>query len=471
MRAKLGAAIVATGLLVNGAAGEPASGWSPAEAAGLFAQARPHIEAVMGYRFDPPPRFRMANERDLTNWRRVEVEAQIGWQFPDIAKAGGTALSETARQARQGYISACIAGGSGGREIIIFPGSAVRMAGWTPALAGVTTRAFGQLTLVHEAVRLALESRYNIADRQRACADADSFFATEALVEGRAQWVTREVAKRLGTETAFPLLAQVWLHVPDALADPAMRAATQEFYRRRYWMLASGLAFQDALVKAGISDEAAILNRHIPGMWIDHPDRCVRALRERRTGLEVVLASVECTLPPDLWEPRQEPCTPEMIKQAAGTFGEVDRAESALAACEEARQVVWTGKPAGRAIALNLIRFETPLAAAQYYRFALGLQQKADQRLANASGALRLADERSKSFAVSGTDACTWTDKKLTVKGSALTQPSPRGMDSSIPASTLLARDGALVIEIQWQNLPGDEDWARRVIETIQSMR
>jgi len=464
MRAKLGATIVAAGLIVSGLIGKPETGLSPTEAAGLFAEARPHIEAVMGYRFDSPPRFRMANERDLEKWRRADVEAGISWQFPDVARAGGTALADTAREARRGYMSACIAGASGGREIILFPGNTAKIAVWSPELAGLNTKAFAQLALVHEAVRMAVEIRYNVTDRQRACADADRFFATEALVEGRAQWVTREVAKRLGTEAAFPLLAQIWLHVPDRLSNPVLRAATQEFYRRRYWMLASGLAFQDALARAGISDEAAIFNRHIPSMWIDHPDRCVRALRDRRAGLEVVLACIECTLPPDLWEPKQETCTPEMIKQAAGTFGEGERAESSLAACEEARQVVWTGKPAGRAIALNLIRFETPVAAGAYYRFALALQQKADQQLANGPGVLRLVDERSKAFAVSGVDACTWTDKKLAVSGS---QSGP----SNIAASTLVVHDGALVIEIQWQNLPGDENWARRLIETVHTMR
>src|SRR5262249_25623537 len=117
------------------------------------------------------------------------------------------------------------------------------------------------------------------------------------------------------------------------------------------------------------------------------------------------------------------------------------------------------------AIALNLIRFETPAAAAAYYRFALTLQQKADQRLANGSGALRLTDERSKAFPVSGVDACTWTDKKLAVSG------SPSTPDNNIPESALLAQDGVFVIEIQWQNLPGDENWARRAIETVHSMR
>jgi hypothetical protein len=465
MRADLWAAIVLAGLMVRGAAAKPETGLSPAEAAGLFAEARPHIEAVLGYRLDPPPRFRMANERDLERWRRADFEAGIRWQFPDLAKAGGTALAETAREARQGYMSACIAGGSDGREIILFPGNAVKIAAWSPELGEVNTRAFAQLALVHEAVRVALESRYNVTDRQQVCADGDSFFATLALVEGRAQWVTREVAKRLGTEAAFPLLAQVWLHVPDRLTNAAMRAATQEFYRRRYWTLTSGLAFQDALCRAGIGDETRIFNRHIPSMWIDHPDRCVRALRAHRAGLEVVLASLECTLPPDEWEPKQETCSPEMIKQAAGTFGEGDRADSALASCEEARQVVWSSKPEGKAIALNLIRFETPLAAGAYYRLALALQQKADQRLANGSGALRLVDERSKTFAISGIDACTWMDKKLAVSG------SQSGPSSSIPASTVLAQDGVLVVEIQWQNLPGDENWARRVIGTVHSMR
>jgi len=463
MRAKLGAAIGAWGLIVNGVFGGP--GLSPTEAASLLAEARPHIEAALGYRLEPPPRFRMANQRDLEAWRQAEILAQIGWQFPDIAKAGGASLAKTAREARQGYMSACIAGRSGEREIILFSGNAAKIVTWDPGLGRVTTRAFAQLAIVQEAVGMALRSRYNIVDRQRACADADSFFANEALVEGRAQWVTRQVARRLGSDAAFPLLAQIWLHVPDRLGDPAMRSATQEFYRRRYWMLTSGLAFHEALVKAGIDDEAAIFHRHVPCMWVDHPDRCVRAFRERQTGLEAVLASVACTLPPDDWDSKQETCTPEMIKQAAGTFGEGDRADLALAACEEARQLVWTGRPAGRVIALNLIRFETPVAAGSYYRFAQTLQQKADQRLAQGSGALRLVDERSKAFAVSGIEACTWTDKKLAVSGS---QGVP---DASIPASTLLAQDGFMVIEIQWQNLPGDQNWARRVIETMHAMR
>jgi len=131
MRAKLGAAIIAAGLMVKGVAAKPEGALSPAEAAALFAEARPHIEAVMGYRFDPPPRFRMANERDLEKWRRAEVEAEISWQFPDVAKAGGRALVETATEARRGRLSACIAGASGGKEIILFPGNTAKIAAWS----------------------------------------------------------------------------------------------------------------------------------------------------------------------------------------------------------------------------------------------------------------------------------------------------------------------------------------------------
>src|SRR5262249_13150908 len=263
MRAMSAAAILAAALLVNGASAKPETGLSPAEAAALFAEAQPHIEAVMGYRSDPLPRFRMANQRDFDTWRRAEVEAEIGWQFPDIAKAAGTARAAADREVRQGYLSASVTAASGGREIILLWSNAPKIALWNPALAGVNTKAFAQLAIVHEAVSMALESRYNVTDRQRACGDPDSFFATLSLVKGRAQWVTREVAKRLGTVTAFPLLAEVWLHIPDRLSDPALRAVTQEFYRRRYWMLTSGLAFQDALVKAGITDEAALFNRNL----------------------------------------------------------------------------------------------------------------------------------------------------------------------------------------------------------------
>jgi hypothetical protein len=433
----------------------------PAQAAALLEQAKPHIEAVMGFRLEPVPRIRLAAAADLPTWQRREIETQLRWQFPDLAAKGGADLPTTVAASVEAFRSACIAGLKEGREeILLLPANSAAMAQWAPGLQGVNSSAFWQLALVHEAVRCALEYRYGFLGRPSDSANAESFLVQEAQLYGKTQWVTGEVAKRLGTQAYFPLMSQIWLHVPDTLGNPALRAATQEALRQRHWAYTHGLSFFEALQKTGIHDvDVAVFGRSpCPLAWIEQPERFVRARANHQTALDIILAALEHTLPPDEWVGKQEPCTPAMIKQVASTFGEGARAESLLIAGDEARQLIWTSKKPGRTIALDIVRFDSPLAGKGYYDFACELQRRADERAGKSSDSIRLVDVRSRQAAISGVDEGAWTDKKLLVAG------------TEVSGSVLLMHAGTLVIELQWQGLRGDEAWAQRLVQTIQQM-
>src|SRR5207302_5503372 len=118
-----------------------------------------------------------------------------------------------------------------------------------------------QLALVYEAVRWHLDRRYDLAKLRAACRDAEEFDSLQALVEGRAFDVTRQVAARLGTNALLPLLGQRWLHVPDEAPDPSLRAASQTYLHGRCRAMSAGAEFFVALQERGIRDDVVFARR------------------------------------------------------------------------------------------------------------------------------------------------------------------------------------------------------------------
>ena len=55
-----------------------------AQAAQLFAQAQPHLEEVLGVKFQRPPQFRGATVEDLRRRHDPELIAYLRWQFPHL---------------------------------------------------------------------------------------------------------------------------------------------------------------------------------------------------------------------------------------------------------------------------------------------------------------------------------------------------------------------------------------------------
>jgi hypothetical protein len=445
-------------IVVAGAAAHQAVAAGPGEAEALFAQARGHLEEVLHYRFDKPPALRIPTETELREWQDPVLEAQIRWQFPDLA---GEALDRTLAAARAACRSAALAHyREGTNEILILPGNQATIARWDDSLKGVASARCLQLALVHEAALLALDRRYHCPALRRACRDAEEFQALQAVIEGRAQSATRQVARRVGAEDVFPLLARLYLHVPDPDPDPGLREASQEVVRKRSWWRERGLAFFDYAEAHQPAGAERQVFTHLPrqATWIERPHLFSRAVQGDWPSLESVLTRLQKALPEAEWTSQQQSWTPAMTRQVADMLNEGKRAEQVLGSWDEGRMLVWTAKTDPlRQVAVAVVRFESAAAARSYHAFALDLQRKEDVSLGGAGGFPRVVATDSRSLSIPGAEEVVWNEKQL--------QFSAGG--APVRVTTLLARASSMVISITWHGIAGDAKWAESIVKAV----
>jgi hypothetical protein len=423
----------------------------------LLAEARPHLEAVLGVRLDRLPQVKMVGPEDLRRLPQPGLEAEIRWQFPDLH---GDSLASALTWARRDWEAVTVAVcPEGGGPILVQPDILPRIAGWDTSLARVDSPGFLQLALVRETARSVLERRYSLAALRAACRDADSYLALEALIEGRVLQVTQQVAARLGLEACFPLLAGCMLQVPDTAPDSGVRAVTRQALQKRYWACVRGLAFFNALEGRGLRDAERQVFTAPPRQltWIERPELYLRARQAHRPELSAVLARLESSLPPARWRAAQQPLPPAMVRQVAVLLGERDRAEKVLAAWDEGRSLVWTAQDnPTRQIALSVVRLENPVAARAYFGFAVDLQRKSDSLMGSGcTSSMRVLESRSIDVTLQHAEEAVRSEKRLQFASA----PAP------VTTTTLLARAGDLVIECTWHGVPADPAWARRIVE------
>ncbi len=444
-------ACLAAAPLIAQPAPQPGAG----KAADLFAQARPHLEAVLGIKLERVPQLRIVPVAEFQRLPDPELEASLHWLFPDLK---GDAFHRAAEVVRYVAATATVARhveGSG--TIHVLAENLPAIAGWDARLEQVNSPAFLQLALVHETVRLVLEQRYDLARRRRECRDAEEFLALQAMLEGRASWITLRVAQRLGTQAHFGLLAECYLRVPDLAPDPALRTMSQLALRQRHWAATHGLAFFDHLQEKGLADAEQRAFTRPPRVtrWVERPDLYVRAEQSKRTDLATALRALADTLPRAEWSGAQQAWTPAMVRQVAGLLGERERADRAVAAWDEGRSLVWTLRQDPRKqVALSLARHATEAGARTYFGFAVDLQRKQDQMAGSSCApAIRVLESKATALKLPGFDEAVRNDKRVQY-GSA---------GEPIAVSTLLARVGNLVVECSWYGLPAETEWASRV--------
>jgi hypothetical protein len=437
--------------------GQAADPRGPELAAGLFEKARPHLEAVMGIRLDPPPRFRLPTTAEREAWDLRELEAQLHWQFPDLA---GESFRRSLRATQDLFRSASAARyAEDAATIFVLPEQLPRMARWEEGLAEVETPAFLQLVLVQETARLLLDRKYDWRKRRAGCRDAEAFRTLQALRDGRAQSVTRRVARRLGTEAYFPLMTRLLLRAPDTSSDPALRSASQQALRQQHWACVAGLSFFEALEAAGMKDVESQVFAHPPraAEWIDRPELFRRAVRSNRLDLDTVLGRLEAALPAAEWEFSRQPWTPDMVRQVADLLGEGSRAEGLLHSWEEGRLVVWTAKSGpARQVAVGAARFDSAAAARAYYGFAGDLQRKQEEKQ-GVGGLPRVVGSQARVIKLAGTDEAFWSDKRLQFGPGA----------APVTVSILVVRAGTVVLEFTWHGKLGEPGWAEEVIKKV----
>jgi hypothetical protein len=431
---------------------------APNPLAVLFERARPHVEEALGVKLDPVPEFRAVSAGELASVPDFDLEMHLTWH---CAHLRGETMARTRQVARQILGRADVAHYVEGGPILVATDNLPKIAEWDGELKPVTSEAFQQLALVHEAVRCHLDRQYHLGKLRAGCRDAEEYDALHALVEGRAQEVTEAVARKLGSEAVFPLLALRYLRVPDEAPDPSLKAVSQTALHARQQACARGLAFFLTLRQAGLREQFAFANMPRQLTVLAQPERWMEALHKQQPDLASVLQPLEATLPAADWQPMQQTWTPAMLGQVAGMLGvSRERADKVAATWYEGRTLVWAqrGHPE-RQVAVNVVRHNTGAGARAYFNFAVDLQRKQDTLPPGSCGPMiRVVESKSTGVKLEGFDEAVRNDKRIAFGGAEAT-----------PVSLLLARTGDLVIECTWHGQTADAALAERLVQTVRT--
>ncbi len=186
-----------------------------------FLQVRPALEKTLGYPLPKAPLFQGGTFQGVPD---PDIAAHLRWRFPHLRdEALAPALADAQAVNNAASLARLI---EGTNVILVRPENQQAIAGWDKSLRAAASPDFFKLAVLHETVRYALDTRYDLARRRRACRDGEEWFALQALVDGRAQEVTRRLADQLGLAKSFSLLAERFNHVPDVSPDPGLGNAS-----------------------------------------------------------------------------------------------------------------------------------------------------------------------------------------------------------------------------------------------------
>jgi hypothetical protein len=428
---------------------------SEAAVAGWMGRVRPELEKALGYPLPKLPKYQFASAALLRRLPDPCAADYLHWRFPHLQEE---ALARALEDAEAVSASATLARLAEGSDVILVrPKNRGVIAGWDRSLQAADSVDFLLLALIHETVHFALDQRFDLKKRRQACHDSEERLALQVLTEGRCQWVTRQLARRLGKEPLFWLLAERFAHVPDISTDAAHRAMSQSLMGHHYWSHTEGLALFTNLEDRAIPDvEKAVFNR--PPKSLEG----IKALFSRRieashqTDLATALGRLQKALPPADWSATQQSWTRSMVSQVADLVGERGHAEKVLERWLEGRSLVWTLKSnPGRQVALSLATFQSPAAARAYFNFIQDLQRKRDE-ISNGAGALpgRVLESRRRAVRLPGMEEAVENDKTIQLAGAT-------------PVGVLLARGGVTVVEITWYGNRADLGWAESALKLL----
>jgi len=433
----------------------------PSMLAWLFGKARPHVEDALGAKLDFAPQFRAVTAGDLLATPDEDLDAHLRWRFPVLE---GQTLARTRQIARQIVGSATVARYVEGAEVIVVAlDNLPKIAAWDEALGPVNSDAFLQLALVHEVVRWHLDRRFQLAKLRAGCHDAEEWDALQAVIQGRAQAVTRAVASKLGNEALFPLLAKRYLCVPDEAPDASLKTVSQTFLHGRYRAGMQGMAFFDGLARAGLRDPEGLVFSRPPRQMtvIAQPQRWVEAFNKKQPDLAAALQPLECTLPAAEWQQVQQTWTPSMLVQVASLLGAPqERVDKIAKTWYEGRSLIWVQrKNADRQLALTVVRHNDDGGARAQFGLMVDLDRKQDVLPASTCGTtLRVVDSKFSAVQMAGFDETMRNDKLIAF-----------GTGAAIPVSQLLARAGNLVIECTWHGPTADPALAERLVQAVRT--
>lgn len=437
---------------------------TPELTAALFVKARPILEETLRIHIERPPIFRLATAVEWQAWHDPLMQPQLHWQFPGLEGEGMTRAVEAAESVWRQTAGVRILESS--NSIILFPDLLARGTGGEPMSGSFGLADSLQLLLVHEMTRLTLDQRYGLTRQLTGCRDDEAFQALQAVAEGRALWLTRQVARRLGTEDAFAPLARRYQQAPDQAPDSYTRAVVQKMIQQRHWACTQGLAFFDALEQKNVRDLEKRVFARPPRqvLWINQPELYWRAEQAQRVDLSETLAVLAGALPESKWTAALQSWTPEMVRQVAGLLGEKERTEHVLRSWDEAHSLIWSARDdPSHQVAVGIVRFVDAASARAYQGLAIDLQRRQDELLGSGRGGTckLVGSPTSSTLRMAGAEEAVRLDKCL--------QITTGGSEATWTVSELLVRTGNLVIEFSWQVTQADQVWAERILADIQA--
>ena len=142
-----------------------------------------------------------------------------------------------------------------------------------------------QALLVHELVHASDDLKYAAFDQNSM--SYQEVFAKSAVVEGHAQWQTRNICKALGCKTAFNHLNR-YMFDSSSQEDPALQYLQSRSFKNLEFVYKEGERFIDELKQRANSDEAVSLAFKKPprdSIQIIDPDSFPDLAREKRNDL------------------------------------------------------------------------------------------------------------------------------------------------------------------------------------------
>jgi len=242
------------------------------------------VESVCGASFGMRPTVRVSTPQDIAALLRARMGGEMGM------------LESTPDEQRQ-YLAYYdpIA-----HEIHILPGTLARVAAYFRApdlLEEVVLRA----VLVHEATHALDFRRFPVRWTLACCAASDERLATEAVLEGHAQFVTEEVCRRWGIESAFQRLTRLYTGALVGGDEPDFVGFDQEsafaYIQGHAFIRTVFLARGQAGVDAVLMDppfETRVIDR--PALWLQPEER------GRVADLQAVLEVFRPLVPFPHWE-------------------------------------------------------------------------------------------------------------------------------------------------------------------------
>jgi hypothetical protein len=177
---------------------------------------------------------------------------------------------------------------------------------------------------------------------------------------------------------------------------------------------------------------------------------------DQSSGLAATLSRVERTTASAEWNVSQQAWTPAMLQKAAALLGEQERGKQVARGWKDGRALTWTAKNRPNCqVGMAIIRFRDVADARAYLGLAIDLQRKQDELL-NGDGN-RVLDSRSSAGLLRGAEETARCDRRLQLPGNA----------TSVSVTQVWARAGHHIIELTWNGIAPDMEWAQRVFDLI----